>query len=174
MVKYYLKNGDEVAPGDYVDVMLHVNTPFGKVDTPFGKKGAFIKVLLDEKSIEILKEMNYITVKEDLYVNTLPFITEFAQSKNISKETATHIIESLIEDEDYLIAVYILLKSASLFDSVDIPISNKKKVAVFNFYTGGVEELTKPRPCDIVFDDVATATRAVNRLSRLIKVAYGR
>ena len=168
MVKYYLKNGDEVVPGDCINVRL-------TVDTPFGKKKVIFEVTIDEKSLEFLKEGGYITFEEEINVNTLPFVKEFIISSGIPIDTAVDIINSSIENGDYIVALYLLLKAASSLDRDDTLVNNKgKSCIIFNFHTGKPEWVTKPGPCDIVFSDEEAAITIVNRLSSLIKVAYGR
>ena len=168
MVKYYLKNGDEVVLGDCINVRL-------TVDTPFGEKKAIFEVSINEKSLEILKEAGYITCKEEINANTLPFVKEFVISSKIPIDTAVNIIDSSIENGDYIIVLYLLLRAASSLDRDDTLVNNKgKSCIIFNFHTGEPECVTKPRPCDIVFSSEEAAITITNRLSSLIKVAYGR
>lgn len=167
MVKYYSKNGKEVVLGDYINVAVNV-------DTPFGEKVVIVRVTVDEKSIEILKKGGYITIKEEINADSLPFVKEFAINAGVPIETAINIMDSFIENGDYIIALYLLLKTACSLDRNDALIDNKERsYVIFNFHTGKSEWVAEPRPCDIVFSSEWDGIMIVKKLSSLIKAAYG-
>ena len=168
MVKYYLKDGKdekEVKLGDCIYVKVGA-------DTPFGRKTIITSVIVNEKSIEILKKLNYITTEECLDFGNIPFIEDFAKNAEISREEAVNAIKTFIEDGDYLIALYALLKAASLRQPALL--TDISKITIFDFHCGKACVVLKPRPCDIVFNSPEAAERVIKKLSGLINLAYGR
>ena len=168
MVKYYLKDGKdekEVKLGDCIYVKVGA-------DTPFGRKMIITSVIVDEKSIEILKKLNYITTEECFDFGNIPFIGDFANNIEVSKEKAIDIIKALIGSGDYLIALYVLMKAASLKQPALL--TDISKITIFDFHCGKACVVPKPRPCDIVFNSPEAAERVIKKLSGLINLAYGR
>ena len=168
MVKYYLKDGKdekEVKLGDCIYVKVGA-------DTPFGRKMIITSVIVDEKSIEILKKLNYITTEECFDFGNIPFIENFANNIGVSKEKAIDIIKILIDGEDYFMVLYVLLRAASLKQPASL--TNTSKATIFDFHCGKACVVPKPRPCDIVFNSPEAAERVIKKLSGLINLAYGR
>ena len=168
MVKYYLKDGKdekEVKLGDCIYVKV-------VADTPFGGRIVVISVIVDEKSIEILKKLNYITTEECFDFGNIPFIEDFANNIGVSKEKAIDIIKTLIDLGYYHTALYVLMKSASLKQPAEL--TDISKFTIFDFHCGKACVVPKPRPCDIVFNSPEVAEIVIKKLSGLINLAYGR
>lgn len=168
MVKYYLKDGKdekEVKLGDCIYVKV-------VADTPFGGRIIVTSVIVDEKSIEILKKLNYITTEECFDFGNIPFIEDFANNIGVSKEKAIDIIKVLIDRGDYLIALYVLMRAASLKQPALF--TDISKIIIFDFHCGKACVVPKSRPCDIVFNSPEVAERVIKKLSGLINLAYGR
>lgn len=100
MVKYYLKNGQEVKIGNTVEIQK-------KVDTTFGEGTATVKVPVTQASLELLIKEGFVVKKDDNewteeklrrhFEMLKPYIRRFARKNKMTYDDAVHALAAIFE-----------------------------------------------------------------------------
>ena len=96
MVKYYLKDGQEIKVGDTVEIQK-------TVDTTLGKGTATVSVLVTQASLELLIKEGFVTKEDDeqtaeeLLKALKPYIRRFARNNKLSFDDALAVLAAVLE-----------------------------------------------------------------------------
>lgn len=161
MKKYILKNsGKEFKIGDTVDVTVTVNTPFGIAK-------CVQKVVVDEKTLELLMKEGLVKVQED---EVKPLLRMIARKLGLSLTEAEIVVSSFKDLSPYAALQLMLVQAADklnqgkTFDKVWFSISPR----------GSVMRLSTPRYKGVLaFATEEDALKAINMVGDFYKSVYG-